>query len=189
MECPVCKTIIDDHDRKECSVCQTDLEIYRLLAVIRKKSFQKKRTIYLLLFLLISLIVAGLGYHYYFIDPNLKGQELTGETIRKQQIEIQNLTNEKQLLMTSIFELRKEIRQLEEKIQHAEASKTVEIPKQPTIRNITHTVKRGENLKLIARKYYGNMDEYVRIMQDNNISNPNHIWVGQRLNIKVEVND
>jgi LysM repeat protein len=42
----------------------------------------------------------------------------------------------------------------------------------------THTVQRGDTLSQIARTYGVTMQS---IMSVNNISNPNHIWVGQRL--------
>lgn len=49
----------------------------------------------------------------------------------------------------------------------------------------THTVKKGETLWALAKKYYGNGGEYAKIYQANTdkISNPNLIYVGQVLTI------
>jgi nucleoid-associated protein YgaU len=92
--------------------------------------------------------------------------------------------------MASVIELRHEIQQLNNKIEEmtlqANATQTTSVP---AFREIIHVVKRGESLQRIALKYYGNGDEYRRIMRDNNIRNANHIKVNQRLKIIVPVTD
>lgn len=45
----------------------------------------------------------------------------------------------------------------------------------------THTVQRGDCLWKLAKKYYGNGAEYMKIANANNISNPNLIIDGQVL--------
>ena len=55
-------------------------------------------------------------------------------------------------------------------------------PKSPVVPKVnTYTVKSGDNLWNIARKYYGNGALYTRIASKNNISNPSLIWPGQKL--------
>lgn len=46
-----------------------------------------------------------------------------------------------------------------------------------------HVVKPGESLRRIAFKYYGDMKMYSKIMKDNNIKNPDHIYPGLKLKI------
>lgn len=52
----------------------------------------------------------------------------------------------------------------------------------PTSKTITYTVKKGDTLSGIAKKYG---TTYKKIAKDNNISNPNFIKVGQKLKIKI----
>jgi LysM repeat protein len=46
-----------------------------------------------------------------------------------------------------------------------------------------HIVRPGESLSAIAQKYYGDTDKYVDIAKANNISNPDLIRVGQKIQI------
>ena len=48
-------------------------------------------------------------------------------------------------------------------------------------KTITYTVKKGDNLSKIAKKYG---TTYQKIAKDNNIKDPNKIYVGQKLIIK-----
>lgn len=47
----------------------------------------------------------------------------------------------------------------------------------------TYTVKRGDTLWAIAKKYYGNGAKYPKIATASKIKNPNLIYVGQKLTI------
>ena len=49
----------------------------------------------------------------------------------------------------------------------------------------THTVKKGETLWIIAKKYYGNGALYTEIASVNKIINPNSLKVGQILTLPV----
>jgi nucleoid-associated protein YgaU len=46
-----------------------------------------------------------------------------------------------------------------------------------------YVVKSGDNLSNISKSFYGNANEYNKIAQANNISNPDKIQVGQQLKI------
>ena len=46
-----------------------------------------------------------------------------------------------------------------------------------------YVVKSGDNLSNISKSFYGNANEYTKIAQANNISNPDKIQVGQQLKI------
>jgi len=46
-----------------------------------------------------------------------------------------------------------------------------------------YVVKSGDNLSGISKNFYGNPNEYTKIAQANNISNPDKIQAGQQLKI------
>jgi len=46
-----------------------------------------------------------------------------------------------------------------------------------------YIVKSGDNLSNISKSFYGNANEYKKIAQANDISNPDKIQVGQQLKI------
>ena len=46
-----------------------------------------------------------------------------------------------------------------------------------------YVVKSGDNLSNISKSFYGNSNEYTKIAQANNISNPDKIQVVQQLKI------
>ena len=46
-----------------------------------------------------------------------------------------------------------------------------------------YVVKSGDNLSNISKSFYGNANDYTKIAQANNISNPDKIQVGQQLKI------
>jgi nucleoid-associated protein YgaU len=46
-----------------------------------------------------------------------------------------------------------------------------------------YTIKSGDNLSKISKLFYGNANKYEEIAKANGISNPDHIQVGQNINI------
>ena len=46
-----------------------------------------------------------------------------------------------------------------------------------------YVVKSGDNLSNISKSFYGNPNEYTKIAEANNISNPDRIQAGQQLKI------
>ncbi len=46
-----------------------------------------------------------------------------------------------------------------------------------------YEIKPGENLSKISEKFYGTANKYEVIAKHNNISNPDHIQVGQKINV------
>lgn len=49
----------------------------------------------------------------------------------------------------------------------------------------THTVSDNESLWTISEKYYGSGYNWVNIAKDNQLTDPNHLTVGEKLNIPV----
>ena len=57
-----------------------------------------------------------------------------------------------------------------------------EEPKKDT--KVYYTIKKGDTLWEIAKKYYGNGSKYTEIAKLNSISNPDKIKVGQKIRVK-----
>lgn len=53
------------------------------------------------------------------------------------------------------------------------------------VKSTTYTVKNNDTLCTIAKKLTGSSSNYIAIANQNNITNPNKIYVGQKLVIKV----
>lgn len=51
--------------------------------------------------------------------------------------------------------------------------------------NQSYTVKSGDNLSKISKRFYGSPDQYASIAAASNISDPNKIQVGQQITIPV----
>ena len=46
-----------------------------------------------------------------------------------------------------------------------------------------YTIQAGDNLSKVSEKFYGTSNKYETIAQHNGISNPDHIQVGQKINV------
>ena len=167
MECPVCNTSGLPEDAKSCSNCGADLEALQLTKMIKKAG--KSRLIFsyiasaLVLIILIGWIVNCI-LHW----KSEEKHEMTGN-----QSEITALTQQ-------VDQEKKLNAQLQSKIKdlNAELNKN----KQTEAKQEKQwTVKEGESLFQIARKIYGNGFLYQTIAQDNQIENPDNIYVGQKL--------
>lgn len=65
---------------------------------------------------------------------------------------------------------------------------SVDFPPEPPKKVITHTVKKGEELHLLAGYYYLDCRQWVKIYQSNlgTIQNPNKLYTGQELYVIVD---
>ncbi|MEQ9618777.1 MAG: hypothetical protein RIG61_06355 [Deltaproteobacteria bacterium] len=70
----------------------------------------------------------------------------------------------------------------------APMANSIEFPPEPPKKVITHTVKKGEELHLLAGYYYLDCRQWVRIYHSNTgaIANPNKIYPGQVLYVYVD---
>lgn len=48
-----------------------------------------------------------------------------------------------------------------------------------------YTIKAGDNLSTIAKRFYGAASKYIAVAKANGIENPDHIRVGQELKLPV----
>lgn len=64
----------------------------------------------------------------------------------------------------------------------------IEFPPEPPKKVITHTVKKGEELHLLAGYYFLDCRQWVRIYGSNmgTIKNPNRLYPGQELHVIVD---
>lgn len=186
MECPVCKTITSNADNNKCPVCATDLEIFILLDSAENKTGYLKRINWFQFILLLITLIGSATYYFYFVGRNAGELELLNQTIVNQEMEIRRLDDEKQLLVSSISDLRSQVEELTNELaERVKKEKELAVRATPAFKEIIHVVKRGESLQKIALKYHGNSNEYRKIMQDNNIRNSNNIFINQRLKILV----
>lgn len=68
-------------------------------------------------------------------------------------------------------------------VRVAAGAKELASERDPDTSDTVYVVKLGDTLSAIAQRYYGNAMEYKKIAHYNNISNPDHIEVGQRIRI------
>ncbi|MDZ4203711.1 MAG: LysM peptidoglycan-binding domain-containing protein [Bacteroidales bacterium] len=196
MECPVCKAMIGEDDLMLCPECHTDMEIFTTLKRFEHNAWRHKVWIRVLGVLLFIFMVGALSVYWFLINPNTSNQSVINELVYQQQETILKLEQEKQSLVAGSLELGRQLDSLMSQVQmmstaaektetktSATATNAANLTKPPQ-GDIIHIVKKGESLFLLAIRYYGHKDEYLRIMKDNGIKNPDHIWIGQRLKIK-----
>lgn len=75
---------------------------------------------------------------------------------------------------------RKTVSKTSKTIENKSTSRTTK-----TVKSQTYIVKKGDTLCAIAKKLTGDSANYKAIANQNNIKNPNKIYVGQKLIIKV----
>jgi len=172
MNCPVCKSEIVD-DAKQCPQCKSDLEAYSLLGKVKAGKNA------LMLFMILLPIIVGIAWLSLSLNnPHKKEKDtlmIENEALKEK---IENFKAEIEDYKTTIANFQK-----------AREEQTSEIPAEPgqqtdqTDEVTTYTVMPGDALWLIAKKHYGNALKYKKIAEDNNISDPNLIIVGQELKI------
>ena len=167
MECPVCNTSGLPKDAKSCSNCGADLEALQLTKMIKKAGKGRLNFGYIAsaLFLIILIVwIVNCIMHW----KSEEKQELTGNNVEITAL-TQQVDQEKKLntqLQSKIKDLNTELNKKEQ----MEAKKEKQ-----------WTVKEGESLFQIARNIYGNGFMYQTIAKDNQIDNPDRIYVGQKL--------
>jgi cell division protein FtsL len=154
-----------DDNLKTCPQCNADLEAFQLVENVDKKS-KNRRILAIIMSVLFLAIVLVLLFTVVFVNKDSKPDQDYATQIDKMQTEMQNLKSENQKLIA-------EKKDLENQIKSEEAAQEQ--------RTRTYVVSEGETLYSIARKVYGNGFKYVDLAKDNNISNPDNIFEGQKL--------
>lgn len=171
MECPLCKHAGLDAGVNTCPSCKADLSAYHdvdTIEVSLKK--QKKNT---LIFMALFIIAVLACVAIFFIN----GSGGTSQEDEKKIIECTAIADN----------LKAENQQLKQNLAEMEAKNTqLLIVKEEELvpKDITHEIKEGESLFMIAKKYLGNGDFYAKIAEDNGIKDPDLIIAGTVIIIK-----
>ncbi len=167
MDCPICNYQGLEDTAESCPSCHADLTALANLHRL-KKSYKKQsgmKMIFLILFILALAACAVLVF--------------TGPVKQKkvQEKEMVEQADQTKALNTEIESLKAENTGLKQKVQ--QLSGELE-----NMRPITHVVKEGESLFLIARTYLGKGELYPRIACYNGIEDPDMILAGTKLIIQ-----
>lgn len=190
MNCPVCNTTDLAEDTLQCPQCQSDLEVFRML-VEASEERQKSRKIISALGLVAAVTAIGWSSVGFFSAPSspAKEQEVVElAPVITEQNESRPMPSDSELI-----EMLREENALLKSAKTTSVKNTVEpaakssISKGESTRkgDIVHTVKNGETLWILARKYYKDGSKYKKIARDNGISHKKRLSKGMKLTIKM----
>ena len=166
-----------------------DIEALHLVGMARKKISRRGTLLAIAIFLLILLLAAVV---LFFVLPDVQKKLgfSASEPVKHQvdaQVQIQQLTYEKEELMKSIDTLRERIEILRltppVAVEPAPSEQQGEMSADGIIR---HVVDRGETLYKLAKKYYGDGLMYDILQQDNKLKVPEDLAEGMTLKIYPE---
>lgn len=181
MNCPICDKAGLSEDAQTCTQCDSDLTVFLLLNqmeisanILRnsqkkateqlQKSLTIKRSI-IAVSLLVGLLLTSYGFWFY--------SEKTTEYRQMMSL----VQTEKDSLQKVVFENQALIHHINTQKQKLEKQKT----------NIKYVVRKWDNLIKISRFFYGNDNQYLEIMKDNNLQEGNFtLFVGDTLTIKLK---
>ena len=171
MECPLCKHAGLDASVKICPSCKADLSAYHAIDTIEVSlNKQKKNT---LIFMILFIVAALACVAIYFLNGSEGTSQEDVNKITECTEVVENLKAENQLLKQSLAEMETKNTQLLEVKEE-----------EPVPENITHEIKEGESLFMIAKKYLGDGEFYSKIAEDNGIKDPDLIIAGTVIIIK-----
>ncbi len=176
MKCPVCQTINSDNV-SSCSECHSDLEAFTQLNFLDDQIKTKGRIVMFLSVALGLLVLSG-G----FLLMNMSGTEAPINYSK----ELKKSSDDNLILEAQVKDLNEQLSKAngslerlqnsQEAIQGENAQETESQSSEPSAK--THTVKEGESLWSISTDHYGDGNKYNKLVQQNNIENPNMISVG-----------
>ena len=172
MECPLCEHTGLDANVEFCPSCNADLSAYHALDTVEEKNKKQKRTLLLFIILFIIALLACIAI--FFIKGPVSTPEADDDKLAQYEATIDGMKAENHQLGTRIATLETELKQCKE-----------EAKTKPAVTEIKHVLKEGETLFDLAEKYYGDGELYTRIAADNNIDDPNIIYAGTVLIIKM----
>ncbi len=201
MKCPVCNTTDLSDDTVMCPHCQSDLETFQLIV----KANQQRQTHRKLISALgIFAAVTAIGWASVGI---FSGKTETGTVEISPEVTLQGEVRTPAdseliaILTTENASLKSENATLSSKLISANAKPVVKVEKavkavkaekvssskasaETESGTIIHTVKRGETLWIIARKYFRDGRKYKQIAKDNGMSPKKKLKVGMKLKIQ-----
>lgn len=167
MNCPICDYKGLGDDALNCPSCNADLSVFRALdAVEESMQKQKKRTVLFIILFFIAMM-ACFAIYMIFTSGSDKAND---EKLLACTAELQLVKAENQDLKTSLATAEEENKKLMEVKEEKEKNEP-----------ITHVIKDGESLYVIAREHLGNGDLWPKIAADNGIEDPDIIITGTEL--------
>ena len=203
MECPVCKASGIKKGSPRCPRCNSDLEVFGQIENLEEGSSGSTAALMIAYFLVLACVVSFLLFYFYVFTDAKASSDVNKTQIKQLTTQIEGLKTENEQYLQQIIDLRTQIgggaesaTQVSKTKKEANAQiqtnpvKQVTAPQtkkldQPAAQSgvIYHEVQPGESLRRIAKKYFGDMDQYPKIMKDNNIKTPDQIYPGQKLKI------
>ncbi|MDP4290193.1 MAG: LysM peptidoglycan-binding domain-containing protein [Bacteroidota bacterium] len=203
IECPVCKASGIKKGSPRCPRCNSDLEVFGQINHLEEGSSGSTAALMIAYFLVLACVVSFLLFYFFVFKDAKTNSELNKTQIKQLNSQIEELKSENEQYLQQIIDLRTQIgggadNSASESKNKKDNNVSVQVPqpKQSTVSQpdkqaqpkaqssvIYHEVLPGESLRRIAKKYFGDMDQYSKIMKDNNIKKPDQIYPGQKLKI------
>lgn len=204
IECPVCKASGIKKGSPRCPRCNSDLEIFGQIDNMEEGSSGSTAALMIAYFLVVICVVAFLLFYFFVFKDVKAAADINKNQIKQLTTQIDGLKTENEQYLQQIIDLRTKLGSGSESSVPAVKTKPeasiqpVGTPaKQTTVVQskkasepstaqsgvVYYEVLPGESLRRIAKKYFGDMEMYTKIMKDNNIKTPDQIYPGQKLKI------
>ena len=204
IECPVCKASGIKKGSPRCPRCNSDLEIFGQIDNLEEGSSGSTAALMIAYFLVVVCVVAFLLFYFFVFKDAKAAADVNKSQIKQLTTQIDGLKTENEQYLQQIIDLRTKIGSGNETTAPVTKSRqdanvqpvnkpVKQVPvTQPQKRAdqlntqtgvIYYEVLPGESLRRIAKKYFGDMEMYTKIMKDNNIKMPDQIYPGQKLKI------
>jgi uncharacterized protein YoxC len=204
IECPVCKASGIKKGSPRCPRCNSDLEIFGQIDNLEEGSSGSTAALMIAYFLVVVCVVAFLLFYFFVFKDAKAASDVNKNQIKQLTTQIEGLKTENEQYLQQIIDLRTKIgsgndiadpvsktrqqadvQSVNTPVKQAPVVQTRKKPDQSNVQSgvIYYEVLPGESLRRIAKKYFGDMEMYTKIMKDNNIKTPDQIYPGQKLKI------
>jgi len=203
IECPVCKATGIKKGSPRCPRCNSDLEVFGQIDNLEEGSSGSTAALMIAYFLVLVCVVAFLLFYFFVYQDSQSNTDTTKNQIKQLTLQVDNLKTENEQYLQQIIDLRTQLgagKDNSSQVVKSQKDNDVQTPVAPvkqvpekkskkqdqpkTQSGVTyHEVLPGESLRRIAKKYFGDMDMYTKIMKDNNIKSADQIYPGQKLKI------
>jgi LysM repeat protein len=204
IECPVCKASGIKKGSPRCPRCNSDLEVFGQIDNLEDGSSGSTAALMIAYFLVVVCVVAFLLFYFFVFKDAKAAADVNRAQIKQLTTQIDGLKTENEQYLQQIIDLRTklgggnestvpvsknkqeaDVQPVNAPVKQAPLVQPKKKPDQPIAQSgiVYYEVLPGESLRRIAKKYYGDMEMYTKIMKDNNIKTPDQIYPGQKLKI------
>jgi len=204
IECPVCKASGIKKGSPRCPRCNSDLEVFGQIDNLEDGSSGSTAALMIAYFLVVVCVVAFLLFYFFVFKDAKAAADVNKAQIKQLTTQIDGLKTENEQYLQQIIDLRTklgggnesfvsvsknkqeaDVQPVSTPVKQAPLVQPKKKPDQPVAQSgiIYYEVLPGESLRRIAKKYFGDMEMYTKIMKDNNIKTPDQIYPGQKLKI------